>query len=447
MKREKNETFEEKKLPIKTLLIIGIITIGASIFGFFESSFFNTYIEHVLEGSYFEISLMVSVSATFGLIFLLVFGVLSDNTRSKRFGRRKPYIFIGGLVAGTAMILYGFSPSFFWCFMLDAIIIGVFSNAVYAGQRALVPDLIDIEQRGKANSIVTIIGSVGTITPIILVLSVNEAFGVQRGGSTIITQEGHIFALSFGGLSIILIAIIALFFLKDVPLSELPPPKGFVEDLKESFQVEELKKNTNFFKMVLAMTIFNCGFNVIKPFLFNYIFSLGLSTIMLVVALGLLVPIIISITYGLGIAADKYGRKKFVAPVILVSCIGFFMIPFFMPTDPFSIAMLIIAIILIFLTTLSLQVPLMTWQQDLLPEGKKGQFIGILNIISTVSQFAGILGGVVADNYGLVWIFAIAPIFLLISIPFFLLIQETLPDEFIEDIHLIEKRKISGKEG
>ena len=134
---------------------------------------------------------------------------------------------------------------------------------------------------------------------------------------------------------------------------------------------------------------------------------------------------------------DKYGRKKFVTPVILVSSIGFFMIPFFLPTDSFSIAMLIIAIILIFLTTISLQVPLITWQQDLLPEGKKGQFIGILNIISTVSQFSGILGGVVADSFGLVWIFAIAPIFLLASIPFFLFIQETLPDEYREELHII----------
>lgn len=426
-----------KEFPTKIAIIIGIITIGASIFGFMEGSLFNTYIEHVLGGSFTEISVMVSVSATFGLIFLLVFGIFSDNTRSKRFGRRKPYIFIGGLIAGTAMIIYGFSPNYFWCFMLDAIIIGVFSNAVYAGQRALVPDLIDIDQRGRVNSVVTIIGSIGTILPIFLVLMMNEMYGIKKGNATIISQEGHIFGLSIGGFSIIAIAFVALLFLKDKPVNELPPPKGFIEDLRESFQTEELKKNRDFFKMVIAMTVFNMGFNVIKPFLFNYIFSLGLSTALLLLALGLLIPIIIGITYGLGIASDKFGRRKFIAPVIVVSSIGFFMIPFFLPTDPFSIAMLIIAIILIFLTVLSLQVPLITWQQDLLPEGKKGQFIGILNIIGTVSQFSGILGGIIADEFGLVWIFSIAPIFLLASIPFFLLIKETLPEDMREEIAII----------
>lgn len=429
---------ENNKLPIKIIILIGIISIGAGIFGFFEGSFFNTYLEHVLGLDYIYISIMVSISALFGLIFLLTFGVLSDNTRSKRFGRRMPYIFIGGLIAGIAMIIYGFSPNYFWCFLLDAIIIGVFSNAVYAGQRALVPDLITVEKRGRANGFITIIASIGTIAPIFIVLYVNEAFGTTKGGSTFISQEGHIFALSIGGVALIVIAFIALFFLKDVPISELPPAKGFFEDLKESFQWEELKKNKEFFKIVIAMTIFNMGFRVIYPFLFSYIFSLGLSTFLLVLALGILIPVIMGITFGLGILSDKYGRKKFVPPVLIVSCIGFFMVPFFRPTDAFSIAMLMIAIILIFLTTVSLQVPLGTWQQDLLPEGKKGQFLGILNIINTTSQIPGaIVGGLIADTYGIQWIFAFAPIFLLLSLPFFLLIKETLPDEFREDLHII----------
>ena len=429
---------KDDKLPTKLIILIGIISIGASIFGFFEGSFFNTYLEHVLELDYIYISIMVSISALFGLIFLLTFGILSDNTRSERFGRRMPYIFVGGLIAGISMIIYGFSPNYFWCFLLDAIIIGVFSNAVYAGQRALVPDLIEVEKRGRANGFITIIASIGTIAPILIVLYVNDVYGSQKGGSTIISQEGHIFALSIGGIALIIIAFIALIFLKDIDPSELPAPKGFFEDLKESFQWEELKKNKEFFKMVIAMTIFNMGFRVIAPFLFSYIFSLGLDTFMLIIAMAFLIPIILVITFGLGTLSDKYGRKKFVPPVLIISCIGFFMVPFFRPVDAFSIAMLMIAIILIFLTTISLQVPLGTWQQDLLPEGKKGQFIGILNIISTVSQIPGaILGGLIADTYGLEWIFAFAPIFLLASLPFFLLINETLPDEFREELHII----------
>ncbi|MGQ4873910.1 MAG: MFS transporter [Promethearchaeia archaeon] len=414
--------------------IIGIIAIGASIFGFFEGSFFNTYLEHVLHLEYIYISIMVSISALFGLIFLLVFGIISDNTRSERFGRRRPYIFIGGIVAGICMIIYGFSTNYITCFLLDAIIIGVFSNMFYAGQKPLIPDLIDIEHRGRANAIISIISSVGTILPIFLALYVNEVYGKRVGNSTIISQEGHIFILTIGGLSIIIVAIIALIFLRDVPLSSLPPKKRFFEDLKSSFQYEEFLKNKDFFKMIIGLTIFNMGFRVIAPFVFNYIFSLGLSTLTLIFAISIIIPIIFYINYFLGKMADKHGRKKLIMPTILISCIGFFMIPFLNTNTPISLFLLSIAIILVLITTISLQVPLSAWQQDLLPENKRGQFLGILNIVYTISQIPGaILGGLVADAYGLEWIFAVAPIFLLLSIPFFFLVRETLPENVIKD--------------
>ena len=65
----------------------------------------------------------------------------------------------------------------------------------------------------------------------------------------------------------------------------------------------------------------------------------------------------------------------------------------------------------------------------LLPDGKRGQFLGILNVIFTTSQIPGaILGGMIADSMGIAWIFAFAPIFLLASIPLFLRVKETLPE-------------------
>ncbi|MHA1758698.1 MAG: MFS transporter, partial [Promethearchaeota archaeon] len=393
-----------------------------------------TYLEHVLHLEYIYISIMVSISALFGLIFLLVFGIISDNTRSERFGRRRPYIFIGGTVAGICMIIYGFSTNYITCFILDAIIIGVFSNMFYAGQRPLIPDLIDIEHRGRANGIVSIISSVGMVLPIFLALYINEVYGENVGGSTIISQEGHIFILTIGGLSIIIVAIIALIFLRDVPVSNLPPKKRFFEDLRSSFQYEEILENKDFFKIIIGLTIFNMGFRVIAPFVFNYIFSLGLSTLSLIFAISIIIPVIFSINFLLGKMADKYGRKKLIMPSILISCIGFFMIPFLKPDSALSTFLLLIAIILVLITVMSLQVPLSAWQQDLLPENKRGQFLGIINIVYTISQIPGaILGGLVADAYGLEWIFAVAPIFFILSIPFFFLVKETLPEDIIKD--------------
>ena len=151
---------------------------------------------------------------------------------------------------------------------------------------------------------------------------------------------------------------------------------------------------------------------------------------LLMLGLGIIIPVIILITLAMGKLADKFGRKICVPPILIISSIGYFMIPFLRPTSILTMALLIIALILVFLSVASIQVPLATWQQDLLPEGKRGQFLGILNIIFTTSQIPGaIIGGLVADSMGLAWIFAFAPIFLLASIPLFLRVKETLPED------------------
>jgi len=84
-----------EKLPKKvkrTAIIVGIIFAGATIFGYIEASFFNTYLDHVLNLEYYYISIMVSLSAIMGLIWMIVWGIKSDNTRT-RLGRRRPYLF------------------------------------------------------------------------------------------------------------------------------------------------------------------------------------------------------------------------------------------------------------------------------------------------------------------------------------------------------------------
>jgi MFS family permease len=76
---------------------------------------------------------------------------------------------------------------------------------------------------------------------------------------------------------------------------------------------------------------------------------------------------------------------------------------------------------------LALVTPLNAWSQDLLPVDKRGQFTGILNIVNTVSQIIGAFaGGIVATFFGIQWIFVLGPVFFIASIPFFMMVKETL---------------------
>ena len=166
----------------------------------------------------------------------------------------------------------------------------------YAAHRTLVPDLIEIEHRGRANGIITVFSTIGAIIPILLILFVNEFYSVKRGGSTYITQEGHILVLFLGGLALIIAGVVGFFFLTHIPPSELEPKKKFFEDLKETFQYDELRKHRDFYRLIIAMTVFNLGFRIIFPYLFSYIYSLGLNTMTLILGLGILIPVILLLT-------------------------------------------------------------------------------------------------------------------------------------------------------
>ena len=126
---------------LRQVLLIGMLYMGDYLFFFFEQNYFNTYLDHVLYLPEFYISIMVSLSATVGLITMYIWGIISDNTRSK-YGRRRPFLLLG-IAGGIGMILYSLAfplfdqtPSaYLWCIIFDVIIIGVSSNAFLVAER------------------------------------------------------------------------------------------------------------------------------------------------------------------------------------------------------------------------------------------------------------------------------------------------------------------------
>ncbi|MBA7552509.1 hypothetical protein ES705_45074 [subsurface metagenome] len=431
----KEKTFD--KFLRRQVLLIGLLYIGDYLFFFFEQNYFNTFLDHVLFLPPLYISVMVSLSATVGLITMIVWGILSDNTRTK-FGRRRPFLLMG-IVAGIAMMFFGLSSNYFMCLVIDVIIIGIASNAFLVAERSLIPDTIEIEKRGRANGLVNSISYIGLLIGVAFLLLGNELFGIPdpRPGATgtIITQEGHFILLSFGGILFALVGIIGFFFIKEKPISELPEKKKFFAELKQTFNIAELKTQKEFFKITLAFVVFKSGIASIMPFLFIFIFALGLSTVELLLGIGVAFPVIFIATIMLGRMADKFGRKRFVPLSIILVSIGYLLMPFTTigQAEP-NIIIFMISLPFVLVGVLALVTPLNTWAQDLLPVDKRGKFTGILNIVNTVSQIIGsFAGGLVAMLFGLPWIFILGPIFFIASIPLFLKVKETLMKEKVEE--------------
>lgn len=420
------------KLPqflLTQSIVIGVLFTADQIFGFFEQNFFNTYLDHVLGLSAIYISLMVTLSAIMGLIFNMTWGIKSDNTRSK-YGRRRPFLLLGGTVSGTAMILYAFSPNYFWAIFFDVIIIGVFSNMYFSSQRALIPDIIPQEYRGRANGIITVFGNIGILVAVAFFLIANELFTVKRGTGNVLTQVGHIFVLSVGGAIFIFCGILGFLKIREPPVEEMPPVKKFGEELKEFFDLEEMKKQTEFFKNIGAYSIFKTGVNTVMPFLFIFIFALGLTTIELLIGIAISFPLLMLCVLGMGRLSDKFGRKKFIPIFLLIISIGYFIMPFSFINDKADITLFYIALPFVLVGVLGVNAPLDAWSQDLLPQDKRGKFLGIYNFIWVISQIIGsFIGALVVDYIGISWIFLFGAFFMLLSIPFFLQVKETLEFE------------------
>ncbi|MHA1688723.1 MAG: MFS transporter [Promethearchaeota archaeon] len=425
-----NENIRTGKLPRFILfeaIIIGIVFAADSVYGFVEQNFFNTYLAHVLQLSELYVSVMVSFSATMGLIFLLVWGIFSDNTRSK-YGRRRPYILIGGLISGTAAILYGYSPNYFWAFFIDVVILGISSNAFFAAERAVVPDTINLEYRGRANGIITAIGNIGVLIGVALFLISDLLFTVPApsGEGKILTQGGHQFVLAFGGIMLIGASILGFIFIKEQPTSELPPKRKFKEDFARMFDYQAMKEHKEFFKMTLAYMIYQSGIGIIMPFLFIYIFSLGISTLQLLVAILIGFPLLIIITIMLGKISDRFGRKKYTPLIIIIISIGVASASFVKTDAGVNVLLFFISLPFILVALLGMVAPLSAWSQDLLPEDQRGKFFGILNIVFTVPQIIGaMIAGAIAEAFGLQWIFLASTAFFIISTIFFGFVKET----------------------
>ncbi|TFF94136.1 MAG: MFS transporter [Promethearchaeota archaeon] len=406
------------------VIIIGILWLADTFFYFFEQNIFNTYITQVLDYDDIWVAVMVSLSATVGLIMNFVWGIFSDNTRSK-YGRRRPFLLFS-IFAGVGMVLFAFSNNYILCVIFDVLLIGITANAVSVASRALIPDVSELEQRGRANGIVQAVSYLGLIFGLVIFLMFFDDLG---SADKIVALNTHILVLIIGGIVYLVSGIIGFVFIKEKPPSELPPKKKFSTEIKELFDISLLREQKNFFRVILASSLYQTGIGAVMALLFSWLLEdipFGMTELLIAIGVGFLFlfPTVIL----LGRLADKYGRKKFMPIVIFLIAVAFFFVPF----ASFSANLILFVIVTPFmlLGLLGLNTIINTWAQDTLPEGKKGQFYGIFNITFTIPQIVGgIVGGLISDTFGRDYIFIVGAIFFLISIPLFLIVKETLEIE------------------
>lgn len=130
-------------------------------FGFALQGGFMTRIFQTLGADKSDIPLLWIAAPLTGLLVQPIIGYLSDNTWSKKWGRRRPYFLIGAILSSLALLVIPHSPALWVAagllWVLDASI-----NISMEPFRALVADKLNESQRSYGFVVQTLIIGIGT---------------------------------------------------------------------------------------------------------------------------------------------------------------------------------------------------------------------------------------------------------------------------------------------
>jgi MFS family permease len=165
------------------------------------------------KGSYLGMLRLWTLMAA--LLMQAVMGMLSDRS-TLRWGRRRPFIFIGTLADLVFIAGLGFSAGLsgltgFWFLFIVALLLQASSNVAQAAQQGLIPDLVPENQRGRFSSVKAILE---LPLPLILV-----SFTVAK-----LVSRGMLWAGLLLAAGILTLSMLITMFVPETPRKEPPGP-------------------------------------------------------------------------------------------------------------------------------------------------------------------------------------------------------------------------------
>jgi maltose/moltooligosaccharide transporter len=233
--------------------VVKTIRIG---FAFFIASLFwpiyNSYVPLFLDVFYekqLPKNFIMTIDNVFALTIIPIFAILSDRTVSK-FGRRKPFIFIGTIVSAVLYVIFPNVRTVLPVFLLVLFTVNFAMASFRAPAVSLMPDLVLPEDRSKGNGIVTLMAGLAGL----LVFLTGAFFYAQNPA----------FPFYF---------VSALMVLSLAPLIGIKEPTGMAEKEKGKnllTMVRELR-GKNLLKMILPIVLWGMAMTGVEATLSNYL--------------------------------------------------------------------------------------------------------------------------------------------------------------------------------
>ena len=285
-----------------------------------ENNYFNLYVFDCTK-EYIFIPIMTAASAVAATLTTLLMGALSD-----RLGKRKAFISLGYMLWGISIILFAFldpkssfnivagsvMASGTMIVIMDCVMTFFGSTANDASFNAFVTDNTDTSNRGKVESVLSVLPLMAMIVVVGL-----AGFLPKEGYAT----NWSIFFYIIGGLTTI-VGIVSIFLLpKDVIESNKEEP--YIKNIFYGFRPSVIKANPILYLVLITFAIFSIGIQVFMPYMMVYIQQvLKIVDMNFTITLGVVLILASAITVVFGLFMDKIGKNKIIIPAICVAVIG-----------------------------------------------------------------------------------------------------------------------------
>ena len=285
-----------------------------------ENNYFNLYVFEVTQ-DYSFIPIMTAASAAAATITTLLMGALSD-----RLGKRKMFISLGYILWGISIILFAFldpKSSFnivassamaagTMIVIMDCVMTFFGSTANDASFNAFVTDNTDTTNRGKVESVLSILPLISMIFVVGL-----AGFLPKEGYTT----NWSVFFYIFGGLTTV-VGFVSIFLL---PKDKIEPNKQepYIKNIFYGFRPSVVKTNPILYLVLATFALFSIGVQVFMPYLMVYIQrGLGIVDFNFTITLVIVLVVASIITVVFGLFMDKIGKNKIIIPAIIVTVCG-----------------------------------------------------------------------------------------------------------------------------
>lgn len=243
---------------------------------------------------------VMTIDNIFAVIFLPIFGALSDRTKT-RYGRRMPYLLVGIPLSALAFILIPVARAGLVTIMITVVAMNFFMSIYRAPTVALMPDFTPRPLRSKANGIINFMGGIGAVIAFLI------------GGFLFRINE----FLPFSVGSIIMIFTIIMMYLLIHEPEEIQDDKPANEG--ENVVAVQTGEKLSLIFLLLAIFFWFTGYNAVETFFSTYgdvVLHIDKSQSSFMLAVFSAFLVLFSIPSGF--LATKIGRKKTILAGIAV---------------------------------------------------------------------------------------------------------------------------------